>query len=148
MVASFTSYVWIQLCLDVDPVFSKKIKVDFLVLLVLVLFYCSVSLLTALICLLNRNKWLSGHKLIQFFELFFRTWPAMFSIRCLHRGFLRPDFLEMTFPMTSVTSTALQLKFVYVTSLVLLGQLRDLPHAKKWLLNSLMEIQILWTFTN
>ena len=32
--------------------------------------------------------------------------------------------------MTSVTSTALQLKFVFVRSFLLLGQLRDLPHSK------------------
>ena len=30
--------------------------------------------------------------------------------------------------MTSVTSTALQLKFVFVMSFLFLGQLRDLPH--------------------
>ena len=33
--------------------------------------------------------------------------------------------------MTSVTSTALHLKFIYVTSFLILGQLRDLPHSKK-----------------
>ena len=38
-----------------------------------------------------------------------------------------PDFLELTF---SVTSTALQLKVVFVTSFLLLGQLHDLPHSK------------------
>ena len=32
--------------------------------------------------------------------------------------------------MTSVTSSALQLKFVCVTSFLLLDQLRDLPHSK------------------
>ena len=37
---------------------------------------------------------------------------VFFLIRCLHRWFLRPVFLESTFPMTSVTSTDLQLKFV------------------------------------
>ena len=42
-----------------------------------------------------------------------------------------PDFLELIFPMTSVTSsTALQLKFVFVTLFLHLGQLRDLPHSK------------------
>ena len=52
--------------------------------------------------------------------------PAMFLIRRLRRWFLRPDFL--TFSRNSVTSNALQLKFVYVTSFVLLlDQLRDLP---------------------
>ena len=30
-----------------------------------------------------------------------------------------------------MTSIALQLKFMYVTSFLLLGQLRDLPHSKK-----------------
>ena len=50
--------------------------------------------------------------------------------------FLGINLLELT----SVTSIALQLKFVYVTSFLLLGQLRDLPHSKKWLLNSLMEL--------
>ena len=63
-------------------------KVEFLVLLVfvvLVLFYCLVSLLTASICLLKRTKCLSGHKLIQFFDLYFRTCPAMSSVKiCLH----------------------------------------------------------------
>ena len=33
--------------------------------------------------------------------------------------------------MTSVTSTALQLNIVSVTSFLLLGQLRDLPSLKK-----------------
>ena len=42
--------------------------------------------------------------------------------------------------MTSVTSTALQLKFVCVTSFLLLGQLRDLTHLKKGLLNSPLEL--------
>ena len=42
------------------------------------LFYCLLSLLTALISFSKRNKWLSGHKLIQFFELFFGTCPAKF----------------------------------------------------------------------
>ena len=32
--------------------------------------------------------------------------------------------------MTSVTSTALQLKLVFVTSFLLLGKLCDLPHSK------------------
>ena len=41
---------------------------------------CLVLLLTALICLLNRSKCLSGHKLIQFFELYFRTCPVIFFI--------------------------------------------------------------------
>ena len=36
--------------------------------------------------------------------------------------------LSLTFSMTSVTSTALQFKFVCVTSFMLLGWLRDLPH--------------------
>ena len=31
----------------------------------------------------------------------------------------------------SMTSIDLQLKFLYVTSFLLLGQLRDLPHSKK-----------------
>ena len=51
-----------------------------------------------------------------------------FLIRRRHRGFLRPEFLQLTLSMTSVTSTAFQLKFVCVTSFLLLGQLRDLPH--------------------
>ena len=50
-----------------------------------------------------------------------------------------PDFLELTFSMISVSSTALQLQFVFVTSFLLLDQLRDLP-LKKWLLYSLMEL--------
>ena len=45
-----------------------------------------------------------------------------FLIRRLHRQFLQPDFLELTFALNSVTSTALQLKFVCVTSFLLLGQ--------------------------
>ena len=43
----------------------------------------------------------------------------------------KPDFLELSFSMTSVTSTALQLTFVCVTSFLLLDQLCDLPHSKK-----------------
>ena len=50
-----------------------------------------------------------------------------------------PDFLELTFSMTSVTLLLCSFKFVFVTSFLLLGLLRDLPHSKKWLLNSLME---------
>ena len=65
---------------------------------------------------------------------------SVFLIRRLHRLFLRPDFLELTFSRSSVKSTALQLKFAFVTSFLFLGQLRDLPQAKKkWLLN-------LWNF--
>ena len=37
------------------------------------------------------------------------------------------DVLELTSSMISVTSTASQLKLVYATSFLLLGQLRDLP---------------------
>ena len=37
-----------------------------------------------------------------------------------------PDFLEWTFSMTSLTSTAVQLKFLFLASFLLLGQLRDL----------------------
>ena len=49
----------------------------------------------------------------KFFEMYVRTCPAMFFlIRRLHRWFLRRDFLELTFSMTSVTSTTLPLKFV------------------------------------
>ena len=51
------------------------------------------------------------------------------------------DFLELTFSVTFVASTALQLKFVFVTSFLLLGQLRDMPHSKKWLLNSLWNFE-------
>ena len=54
---------------------------------------------------------------------------VVFLIRRLHRLFLRPDFLELTFSTTLVISTALQLKFVSVTSFLLFGQLRDLPHS-------------------
>ena len=63
---------------------------------------------------------------------FFNSSPSMILTTWL----LGIDFLELT----SVTSIALQLKFMYVTSFLLLGQLRDLPHLKKWLLNSLMEL--------
>ena len=63
----------------------------------------------------------------------------VFLIRRLHRWFLRRDFLLLTFSMTSVIFTALQLKFVYVMSFLFLGQLCDLAHSKKWLLN-------LWNF--
>ena len=41
-----------------------------------------------------------------------------------------PDFLELIFSMTSETATALHLKFVFVTSFLLSGQLRDLAHSK------------------
>ena len=34
--------------------------------------------MSALICLLKRSKRLSGHKLFQTFELYFRTCPAIF----------------------------------------------------------------------
>ena len=47
----------------------QKINVEFLVLLVfvvLVLFLCIVSLLTALISLLKQSLYFSGHNLIQF----------------------------------------------------------------------------------
>ena len=40
--------------------------------------------------------------------------------------------------MTSVTSTALQLKFVFVTSFLLLGHLRDVPYSKIDFWNHLM----------
>ena len=63
----------------------------------------------------------------------------VFLIRRLHRWFLRRDFLQLTFSMTSVIFTALQLNFVYVMSFLFLGQLCDLAHSKKWLLN-------LWNF--
>ena len=65
---------------------------------------------------------------IQFLGLSFRTCPAMFFNSSM---ILFPDFLESTFSMTSVTSTDLQLKLVCVTSFLLLGQLRDLPHSKQ-----------------
>ena len=39
--------------------------------------------------------------------------------------------LNLIFSMTSVTSTALELKFVCVTSFLLLVRLRDLPRSKK-----------------
>ena len=41
-----------------------------------------------------------------------------------------PDFLELTVSMTSLTSTALQLRFVFLRSFLLLVQLRDLPNSK------------------
>ena len=41
--------------------------------------------------------------------------------------FLRPDFLDFTF---SITFTALQVKFVLVTSFLFLGHLRYLPHSR------------------
>ena len=59
----------------------------------------------------------------KFFEMYARTCPAMFFlIRRLNRWFLRPDFLELTFSITLVASTALKLNFLYVTSFLLLGQ--------------------------
>ena len=52
-----------------------------------------------------------------------------FLIRRLHQWFLRPEFLELTFSISVIS--ALELKFVCVTSFVLLlGRLRDLPHLK------------------
>ena len=66
-------------------------KTEFLVLVfvfvVLVLFYYLVSLLTALICLLTRSEWLSGHDVIQFFELYFRNCPAMLIFKYLFTHF-------------------------------------------------------------
>ena len=61
---------------------------------------------------------------------------AGFVLLCFFISFNRfvsscPDFLELTFSMTSVTSTALELKFGFVTSFLLLDQLRYLPHSKK-----------------
>ena len=67
---------------------------------------------------------------IQFFELFFSTYPAVFLLHLTDFCFVFPDFLELTFSMTSVTSTDLLLKFVFVTSFLLLGQFHDLPHSK------------------
>ena len=56
-----------------------------------------------------------------------------------------PAFLELTFSMTSLNSTAFQLKFVFVTSFLLLGKLRDLSHSKKMTseIMELMELKIL-----
>ena len=64
----------------------------------------------------------------------------VFLLRLTDCRFNFPDFLELTFSLTSVTATALQLKFVSVTSFLLLGQLRDLPHQKNdfW--------SLLWNF--
>ena len=53
-----------------------------------------------------------------------------FSAICRYVCLPDPDFLESTSSITSVTSAALQLQFVFVTSFLLLGQLRDLPHSK------------------
>ena len=61
----------------------------------------------------------------KFFELYVRTCPAVFLLRGLHRWFLPPDFLELAFSLTSVTSTALQLQFVSVTSFLLLSQKKE-----------------------
>ena len=61
----------------------------------------------------------------KFFELYVRTCPAMRFFTSSNRFLSR---LTLTFAITSVTSTALQLKFVCVTSFLLLGRLRDLPH--------------------
>ena len=80
----------------------------------------SWSVLCLVFCLASENSLNCTSGLVLLF----------FLVRCLRR-FLRPDFLELTFSMTSVTSTALKLKFVYVTSFLLLGQLCDLTHLKK-----------------
>ena len=73
----------------IDPVFSKNKSLFFLVLLVFVglVFSCLVSLLTALICLLERTKWWSGRKLKHFFEQF----------KEFHFNFLLFDFLDRIF---------------------------------------------------
>ena len=76
----------------------------------------SESVLGLVVCLVIENS----------FELYVRTWLLCFLIRRLHRWFLRLDVLEFTSSTTSVT-TALQLKFVCVTSFLLSGQLYDLP---------------------
>ena len=75
------------------------------------------------------------------------------SRRLLLRSFVTSSkgFLfcfTLIFSMTSVTSTALQLKFVCVTSFLLLGRLRDLPHSAKWLLKSLMELFVVINLIN
>ena len=41
-----------------------------------------------------------------------------------------PDFMELTVSMTSLTSTALQLRFVFLKSFLLLVQWRDLLNSK------------------
>ena len=49
----------------------------------------------------------------------------------------------------TVTSTVLQLKFVFVTSFgPLLGRLCELPHSENQLLNSINELQTLRAFTS
>ena len=57
--------------------------------------------------------------------LCFLTSPTRFLVSAY------PDFLELTFSMILVTSIALQLNFLLVTSFIFLGQVRDLPHYKR-----------------
>ena len=53
-------------------------------------------------------------------NIFVSSWPDFFN-----------DFSDFT---------ALQLKFVCVTSFLLLGRLRESPRPKEWLLSSFMEL--------
>ena len=61
----------------------------------------------------------------KFFELYERICPAMLFFNSSNRFLFR---LTLTF---SMTFSGLLLKFVCVTSFLLLGRLRDLPHSKK-----------------
>ena len=83
---------------------------------------CSIILVSQFLRLsywLGLLNWSAGQ--LEYFWVFcsilwilFQEWSCYaFLIRSLHWWFLRPDFLELTF---SLTSTALQLKFLFVTS--------------------------------